>query len=156
MGNSRRQETSKSLIESPTLAVDLLPSLFVDSDADVADAALEVYTKRVYRAHNVISTDIIRVDGLDSMNFKFQFNTYPEESPLRFGVMVVTSTLETAKLQMAAILDRLASHIGDESKDTPIHVLHIALSNQGRRWFTRRSLRCCFGRIPRDEWLNLA
>ena len=67
------------------------------------------YTKRVYRAHNVISTDIIRVDGLDSMNFRFQFNTYPEESPLRFGV-VVTSTLETAKLQMAAILDRLASH----------------------------------------------
>ena len=65
----------KSLIESPTLAVDLLPSLFVDSDADVADAALEVYTKRVYRAHNVISTDIVRVDGLDSMNFKFQFNT---------------------------------------------------------------------------------
>ena len=120
----------KSLIESPTLAVDLLPSLFVDSDADVADAALEVYTKRVYRAHNVISTDIVRVDGLDSMNFKFQFNTHPEESPLRFGVMVVTSTLETAKLQMAAILDRLASHIGDESKDTPIHVLHIALSNQ--------------------------
>ena len=66
----------KGLIESPTLAVDLLPSLFVDNDAVVADAALEVYTKRVYRAHNVISTDIVRADGLDSMNFKFQFNTY--------------------------------------------------------------------------------
>ena len=69
----------KSLIESPTLAVDLLPSLFVDSDADVADAALEVYTKRVYRAHNVISSEIVRENDLDSMNFKFQFNTYPEE-----------------------------------------------------------------------------
>ena len=120
----------KGLIESPTLAVDLLPSLFVDNDAVVADAALEVYTKRVYRAHNVISTDIVRADGLDSMNFKFQFNTYPEESPLRFGIMVVTSTLEQAKSQMPAILDRLAAHIGDAPTDTPVHVLHIALSSQ--------------------------
>ena len=120
----------KSLIESPTLAVDLLPSLFVDSDADVADAALEVYTKRVYRAHNVISSEIVRENDLDSMNFKFQFNTYPEESPLRFGVMVVTTTLEQAKAQMPAILDRLAHHIDDAAKDTPFHVLHIALSCQ--------------------------
>jgi acetyl-CoA carboxylase / biotin carboxylase 1 len=120
----------KSLIESPTLAVDLLPSLFADTDTDVADAALEVYTKRVYRAHNVISTDIVRSEGLDSMNFKFQFNTYPEESPLRFGIMVVTSTLDQARAQMSAILDRLSDHIGNAPKDTPIHVLHIALSDQ--------------------------
>lgn len=120
----------KSLSESPTLAVDLLPSLFVDEDVVVADAALEVYTKRVYRAHNVISTDIIREDGLDSMNFKFQFSTYPEESPLRFGIMVVTSTLEKAKEQMPSILDRLAAHIDGASTDTPIHVLHLALSSQ--------------------------
>jgi len=96
----------KSLIESPTLAVDLLPSLFVDADAAVADAALDVYTKRVYRAHNVISTEIVRADGLDSMNFKFQFNTYPEASPLRCGIMAVTSNLERAKSLMPAILDR--------------------------------------------------
>jgi acetyl-CoA carboxylase/biotin carboxylase 1 len=120
----------KSLIESPTLAVDLLPSLFVDTDAAVADAALQVYTKRVYRAHNVISTDIVRANGLDSMNFKFQYNTYPEESPLRCGVMAVTSSLEQAQAQMPAILDRLANHIGEAPKDTPIHVLHIALSSQ--------------------------
>uniref|UniRef100_A0A7S0X6J4 Acetyl-CoA carboxylase n=2 Tax=Mantoniella antarctica TaxID=81844 RepID=A0A7S0X6J4_9CHLO len=120
----------KSLIESPTLAVDLLPSLFVDADAAVADAALDVYTKRVYRAHNVISTEIVRADGLDSMNFKFQFNTYPEASPLRCGIMAVTSNLERAKSLMPAILDRLAAHIGDARKDTPIHVLHLALSAQ--------------------------
>lgn len=120
----------KSLIESPTLAVDLLPSLFVDEDAAVADRALEVYTKRVYRAHNVISTEIVRADDLDSINFKFQFNTYPEESPLRCGIMAVTSTLDQAKAQMPAILDRLGGHIGDATKDTPIHVLHLALSSQ--------------------------
>jgi len=120
----------QSLIESPTLAVDLLPSLFVDKEGDVADAALNVYTKRVYRAHQIISTNIVRADCLDSMNFKFQFNTYPDESPLRCGVMVVTSTLERAEEQMSAIFDRLANHIGDAPKDTPIHVIHIALSGQ--------------------------
>ena len=120
----------KCLSESPTLAVDLLPSLFVDADAEVADASLEVYTKRVYRAHNVISTDIVRADDLTSMNFKFQFNTYPEESPLRSGVLALSSTLDAAKTQMPAILDRLAAHIGDAPSDTPVHVLHIALSAQ--------------------------
>ena len=93
--------------------------MFVDEDVVVADAALEVYTKRVYRAHNVISTDIIREDGLDSMNFKFQFSTYPEESPLRFGIMVVTSTLEKAKEQMTSILDRLAAHTSTALPPTP-------------------------------------
>ena len=120
----------KCLSESPTLAVDLLPSLFVDSDVAVADAALEVYTKRVYRAHDVISTEIVREKDLTSMNFKFQFNTYPEESPLRSGVLAVSTTLEEAKTQIPAILDRLAAHIGDAPKDTPVHVLHIALSAQ--------------------------
>ena len=45
--------------------------------------------------------------------------------------MVVTSTLEQAKSQMpAGKLDRLAAHIGDAPADTPVHVLHIALSSQ--------------------------
>ena len=121
----------KCLSESPTLAVDLLPSLFTDADAEVADASLEVYTKRVYRAHNVISTNIVRDDGLTSMNFKFQFNTYPEESPLRSGVLALSTTLDAAKASMPAILDRLAAHVGDGPADTPVHVLHVALSAQG-------------------------
>ena len=50
----------QSLVESPTLAVDLLPALFSDSDEKVQDASLEVYAKRVYRAHNVISTAVSR------------------------------------------------------------------------------------------------
>jgi acetyl-CoA carboxylase/biotin carboxylase 1 len=44
--------------------------------------------------------------------------------------MVVTSTLDQARAQMSAILDRLSDHIGNAPKDTPIHVLHIALSDQ--------------------------
>ena len=44
--------------------------------------------------------------------------------------MVVTSTLEKAKEQMTSILDRLAAHIDGASTDTPIHVLHLALSSQ--------------------------
>ena len=113
MGNNRGRRPQESHRISPFL-IDLL-SLFVDSDADVADAALEVYTKRVYRAHNVISTDIIRVDGLDH---EFQIPVqHTQKSLLSVSVLWSSLTLETAKLQMA-ILDRLASHIGDESKDT--------------------------------------
>lgn len=85
----------------------------------------------MYRAHDVISTEIVREDDLVTMNFKFQFNTYPEKSPLRSGVLAVCSSLETAKAQIPVILDRLARHIGDEKyQDTPVHVLHIALASQ--------------------------
>lgn len=46
----------QALVESPTLAVDLLPSLFTDEESHVRDAAMEVYVKRVYRAHHVLDS----------------------------------------------------------------------------------------------------
>ena len=56
----------------------LLPSS--DSDEKVQDASLEVYAKRVYRAHNVISTAVSRDDGMTSIAWNFKFNTFPDES----------------------------------------------------------------------------
>jgi acetyl-CoA carboxylase / biotin carboxylase 1 len=48
------------LAESPSLSagVDMLSALFDDSDAAVRRSALEVYLRRVYRAHNVLTLQV--------------------------------------------------------------------------------------------------
>ena len=120
----------KCLSESPTLAVDLLPSLFTDADAEVADASLEVYTKRVYRAHNVISTNIVRDDGLTSMNFKFQFNTSPRS---RRCARRPRALHDAGRGEGFDARDPRPPRRARRRRpaDTPVHVLHVALSAQG-------------------------
>jgi len=121
----------QSLVESPTLAVDLLPVLFKDKDAKVQDAALEVYCKRVYRAHNVISTQVQRDDAMTSISWNFKFNTYPDESPLRCGLLARVNNLADAKERFPAILAQLESSIKQAgAQNDQMHVLHIAMSQQ--------------------------
>jgi len=121
----------QSLVESPTLAVDLLPALFSDKDEAVQDAAFEVYAKRVYRAHNVISSNVSRDDGMTSIGWNFKFNTYPDESPLRCGLLARVENLAEAKARFTAILDRLEKSITDTGVSREkMHVLHIAMCQQ--------------------------
>ena len=122
----------QSLVESPTLAVDLLPSLFADKDEKVQNAAFEVYAKRVYRAHNVLSSSVSREGGMTSVSWNFKFNTFPDESPLRCGLLARVDTLAEAKEKFPAMLARLESNIktAGASTDKQINVLHVAICKQ--------------------------
>ena len=67
------------LSKSSTLSagVDLLTNLFDDEDASVRAAAIEVYTRRVYRTYNLPSLETEDVDGRLSCSFEFQFADVP-------------------------------------------------------------------------------
>ena len=121
----------QSLVESPTLAVDLLPALFADKDEKVQNAALEVYAKRVFRAHNVLSTAVSRDDGMTSISWQFKFNTFPDESPLRCGLLARVDNVAEAKSRFTAILDRLDATIkAAGASNDQMHVLHVAICQQ--------------------------
>jgi len=124
----------QALVESPTLAVDLLPSLFTDEEKHVRDAAMEVYVKRVYRAHHVHDTHCQNENGLISVAWSFQFNTPPAESPVRHGMLFLLDTVEDLPLQLSSVLDRFERYLNHpQEKQEPINVLHIALAQQGDR-----------------------
>merc|ERR1711871_1018149 len=69
--SSLLSEDKDSLARSRTLSagVDLLSALFDDSDENVRNAALEVYIRRVYRAHSILSMDVTTIDGRPTANF---------------------------------------------------------------------------------------
>ena len=120
-----------ALAKSPTLSagVDLLSALFDDKDASVRSAALEVYVRRVYRAHNIVSIKVETVDGRLTANWKFQFADIPsDESPIREGHISVVKDLAAASDQMEAILKNVESEIGEDLGDEYINVVHVALT----------------------------
>jgi Acetyl-CoA carboxylase, central region len=51
--------------------VDLLVVLLADVDGDVRKAAMEVYLRRVYRAHCIKTLTITEVDGVISAEWAF-------------------------------------------------------------------------------------
>mmetsp|Transcript_38904 Transcript_38904/g.69658 ORF Transcript_38904/g.69658 Transcript_38904/m.69658 type:complete len:2180 (-) Transcript_38904:244-6783(-) len=122
-----------SLAMSSTLAVDLLPSVFVEKDEKAREAALEVYTKRVYRAHRLVSIDVSSPSPAESLaQWKFQYRLNPETSPMRYGIMRVTTTekLEDCVTKMLGELRRSVDQEegaqGDVSR-FPLHVLHVVV-----------------------------
>jgi hypothetical protein len=78
-------------VTSPTLGVDLLPSVFMDKKIEVGMRALEVYVRRVYRSHNVETLEISEqfagdgVGNVAAWTFRFR-DSPPDEAPLRAGV----------------------------------------------------------------------
>jgi len=122
----------QSVVESPTLAVDLLPSLFTGEDAEVRNNALEVYLKRVYRAYDTLSVKTEDDGGVVSTSWKFKFNTPPLESPEREGMLAVLSNEDEVEAKLPTLLERFESHLGAASGErAPINVLHLALCDQG-------------------------
>lgn len=121
-----------ALAKSPTLSagVDLLTALFSDPDDAVKRAAIEVYVRRVYRAHRVGAVDISEIDGRLTCSFSFQFSDVePAQSVDRQGQLVVIPSLDSLKSEMPAILEGFGSMIGDKpttAGGSPINMLHIA------------------------------
>ena len=148
-----------ALALSPTLAVDLLPSVFVDQDQKAREAALEVshfllvvaciirrvcivsrgsrshgpqvYIKRIYRAHRLLSVEVSSPDDLQSSaKWTFQYRLNPTSSPVRTGLMRVTVKDKMETDLVAMLADLRASDdsgtMGDVSR-FPIDVLHLVV-----------------------------
>jgi acetyl-CoA carboxylase/biotin carboxylase 1 len=124
------------LSRSPTLSagVDLLTYLFADIDEAVKSAALEVYVRRVYRAHRVLSLKVEDVSGRLTCSFTFQSADVDEsEAPVRQGMMAVVPTLTTLKKDFPGILDDLSNIIGDKPARTEagaLNTLHLSVSDK--------------------------
>ncbi|GHP11480.1 carboxyl transferase domain [Pycnococcus provasolii] len=124
-----------ALVGSPLLAVDLLPQLFGDDDTKVREAAITVFVKRMYRSHKVSGVEIDEVAGLPVAKFKFQYDTPPLESPMRFGMLAVASVMSDFEAKMPQLLERYQELQSDvksdgESEHGPINVLHLACTDE--------------------------
>lgn len=127
-----RSTDYSQLAKSPTLSagVDLLTSLFNDSDDAVRKAAVEVYVRRVYRAHRMKSLAVAEKGGKLICDFTFQFSDVEASKSIdRQGQLVIVPSLKTLREDMPGILDAFAAAIGDKPTTAggdPINMLHIA------------------------------
>lgn len=128
-----------ALSKNPTLGagVDLLTFLFGDADANVREAAVEVYTRRVYRAHRIKSLSVSEAGGQLTCNFVFQFSDVEASLAVdRQGHFCVVPSLEDLGTALPGILDNFAAAIGDKPTQAgggPINMLHIASSSTEKR-----------------------
>jgi acetyl-CoA carboxylase / biotin carboxylase 1 len=123
------------LSRSPTLSagVDLLTYLFTDSDLNVREAALEVYVRRVYRAHRVVDLKVSDKAGKPTCTFTFQFaDVEKSKAPIRQGILSVIPSLDDLGSQLPSILDDLSRAVGDrptKSDAGPLNMLHLAVAD---------------------------
>ena len=66
-----------------TSGVDLLSSLFTDSDTGIAKKAIETFIRRVYRAHNILEMEVTDEGGYYTANFEFNLGGLAEPGPTR-------------------------------------------------------------------------
>ena len=108
---------------SLSAGVDLLTSLFSDSDDSVRAAAIEVYIRRVYRAYNILSLDVEEIDGRTTCSFTFQFSDVPVKDGIpRNGMLSVVPDIGA----VPSVLDNFESKFG--SAESPLHALHLAVT----------------------------
>ena len=121
-----------ALSKSSTLSagVDLLTSLFNDSDETIRKAAVEVYVRRVYRAHRMKAISVTEDDGKLVCDFTFQFSDVEASSAVdREGRLCIVPSLENLKSDLPGIIDSFSQALGDKPTkvgDELINVLHIA------------------------------
>ena len=122
-------EDKAALAYSASLSagVDLLSALFDDADEAVSSAALEVYVRRVYRAHSILDIHTSKIEGQLTANWKFQFaDISPEESPIRHGQITVVKDFAGASKSMPAMVAQMTAEVADNLVDDFVNFLHIA------------------------------
>ncbi|CEM11630.1 unnamed protein product [Vitrella brassicaformis CCMP3155] len=123
-------EDLQKLAEDPALSagVDLLSELFSDSEEGVKFKAMEVYIRRVYRAHNIISIHAEDRDGLTILNWRFRQRDLPaDQTPVRHGYMVVLKGTQDFKDKMPRMLEIFREEVADQpAANAPVNVFHIA------------------------------
>jgi acetyl-CoA carboxylase/biotin carboxylase 1 len=126
-----------ALSKSPTLSagVDLLTSLFSDEDTSVREAALEVYIRRVYRAHRVSNVKVQENKGRVSCTFSFQFaDVEQSKAPVREGILTVLKSADSLGSDLPSILEELSERIGAKPTTTsggPLNMIHLAVASGG-------------------------
>ena len=114
------------LAKSATLSagVDLLTSLFQDEREDVRTLAVEVYIRRVYRAHRILDIAVFEVDGQMQCKFSFRFADVPQsKSVVRHGLLsVVSSDIATA---LPTVLSTFGTDLPKVDYHGPANVLHL-------------------------------
>jgi len=117
------------LAKSVTLSagVNLLTYLFKDTDPVVRALAIEVYVRRVYRAHRIIDISVDEKDGRIQCSWTFRFADVPEaQSVVRSGLLSVVSSVSALKDVMPQILSDCSSKYAGGDTSVPVNVLHIA------------------------------
>eukprot|EP00612_Vaucheria_litorea_P002853 CAMPEP_0171460884 /NCGR_PEP_ID=MMETSP0945-20130129/5573_1 /TAXON_ID=109269 /ORGANISM="Vaucheria litorea, Strain CCMP2940" /LENGTH=2045 /DNA_ID=CAMNT_0011987159 /DNA_START=270 /DNA_END=6407 /DNA_ORIENTATION=+ len=119
---------------SPSLAagVDLLSALFDDPDPFVRDSAAEVYIRRVYKAHKVISLDVKEQDGILKVRWTFQFKDTPiSDSLIRYGLLTVLKDFNSISIaSMNSQINELKVFSGGlKEGKPPLNVVHTAFLN---------------------------
>eukprot|EP00554_Chaetoceros_debilis_P010506 CAMPEP_0194110112 /NCGR_PEP_ID=MMETSP0150-20130528/9428_1 /TAXON_ID=122233 /ORGANISM="Chaetoceros debilis, Strain MM31A-1" /LENGTH=2089 /DNA_ID=CAMNT_0038799207 /DNA_START=48 /DNA_END=6317 /DNA_ORIENTATION=+ len=116
------------LSKSATLSagVDLLTYLFKDDDANVRALALEVYIRRVYRAHRILDLSVTDVDGHLECKWSFRFADIPEsKSIVRHGLLRVVSSSNDVVTDLPGALASLGTDLPKVDYDGPANVLHL-------------------------------
>ena len=110
--------------ESLSAGVNLLTALFTDEDAAVRKAAVEVYIRRVYRAHRIVELTVEEVDGRMQCTWSFEFADIPEESSvIRYGLLSVVPSTDSIKSELPIIISKFGANV--DGSNGPINVLHI-------------------------------
>ena len=123
------------LSKSPTLSagVDLLTSLFSDSDSAVQTAAVEVYIRRVYRAHQISDLTVEEVNGLLTCKFDFTYSDSSNaDTPVRRGLLQIVPSIASMKSELPAMLELMSQSIGDKPVRTDsglLNMLHVAVAD---------------------------
>ena len=116
------------LSKSSTLSagVDLLTNLFDDEDASVRAAAIEVYTRRVYRTYNLPSLETEDVDGRLSCSFEFQFADVPAADRVsRYGFFSNIKDAGDFAKELPDILNAMGTKFTKVASTGPANVLQV-------------------------------
>mmetsp|Transcript_4093 Transcript_4093/g.8425 ORF Transcript_4093/g.8425 Transcript_4093/m.8425 type:complete len:1074 (-) Transcript_4093:56-3277(-) len=96
-------------------------------------AALEVYVRRVYRAHRILDLNVLEKDGRLTCLFSFQFADVEQSSaPIRHGLLSVIPSIDSLGLEITGIFNNLSEYIGDSPtrvEGGPLNMVHIAVAD---------------------------
>jgi hypothetical protein len=96
--------------------------------------AVEVYVRRVYRAHRFEDVSVTEGNGRISCSWTFSFaDTVIANAVKRRGMLSVIQSYDSLKEELPSILDEFGAKIGEAkaSEHGPINVLHIASTQSG-------------------------
>jgi acetyl-CoA carboxylase/biotin carboxylase 1 len=119
------------LAKRPNIAVsvDLLVVLMTDDDVAVRKQAIEVYLRRVYRAHVIKSMDMKEeADGRISVSWTFTVRDGKDaQIPDRYGYMTILPDFNPEE-SLPAVLNEATQKLPKGSLAEPLNVLHIGFS----------------------------
>jgi len=127
----------QALALSPTLSagLDLLTYLLSDEDTKVRENAAEVYIRRLYIAHRILSVDVSEDAGRLTCKFTFQYAEVEEsQSITQTGLLSVIPDTGSVKKVLPDILGELSEAVGDKQPSVggmPINFLHLVTKDGG-------------------------